>query len=75
MPFVLLTRVQNCLLEFFKNNPNLIDYYLPWIKQGGGKSFKEKYKNGLASYDRKSKSERRKEKRKLTRENKKAEYK
>tara|TARA_B100000795_G_scaffold264965_1_gene246159 strand:+ start:772 stop:1278 length:507 start_codon:yes stop_codon:yes gene_type:complete len=68
MPFALLTGVQNCLLEFCKNNPNLIEYYLPWIKKDGGKSFKEKYINWLASYDRKSKSERRKEKRKLKRE-------
>ena len=73
MPFALLTGVQNCLLEFCENNPNLIEYYLPWIKQDGGKSFKEKYKNWLASYDRKSKSERRKEKRNLKRENKNAE--
>jgi hypothetical protein len=68
MPFALLTGVQNCLLEFCENNPNLIEYYLPWIKKDGGKSFKEKYINWLASYDRKSKSERRKEKRKLKRE-------
>jgi len=68
MPFALLTGVQNCLLEFCENNPNLIEYYLPWIKIDGGKSFKEKYINWLASYDRKSKSERRKEKRKLKRE-------
>ena len=65
MPFALLTGVQNCTMEFCKNNPNLIEYYLPWIKKDGGKSFKEKYINWLASYDRKSKSERRKEKRKL----------
>ncbi len=68
MPFALLTGVQNCLMEFCENNPNLIEYYLPWIKKDGGKSFKEKYINWLASYDRKSKSERRKEKRKLKRE-------
>lgn len=61
MPFALLTGVQNCTMEFCENNPNLIEYYLPWIKKDGGKSFKEKYINWLASYDRKSKSKRRKE--------------
>jgi hypothetical protein len=64
MPFALLTGVQNCLLEFCENNPNLIEYYLPWIQEDGGKSFKEKYIDWLSSFDRKS-SKRQKEKRKL----------
>ena len=29
MPYALLTGVRNCLLEFCKDNPNLIEYYLP----------------------------------------------
>ncbi|WP_046745904.1 hypothetical protein [Kordia zhangzhouensis] len=68
MPFALLTGVQNCTMKFCENNPNLIEYYLPWIKQDGGKLFKEKYISWLASYNRKSKSERRKEKRKSKKE-------
>ncbi|MEH1009579.1 hypothetical protein VDP25_17720 [Winogradskyella sp. ECml5-4] len=68
MPYFIVTGVQNCTMEFCENNPNLIEYYLPWIEKDGGKSFKEKYINWLASYDRKSKSERRKEKRKLKKE-------
>ncbi|APQ18754.1 hypothetical protein [Maribacter hydrothermalis] len=68
MPYFIVTGVQNCTMEFCENNPNLIEYYLPWIEKDDGKSFKEKYINWLASYDRKSKSERRKEKRKLKKE-------
>ncbi|AUC80755.1 hypothetical protein [Lacinutrix sp. Bg11-31] len=68
MPYFIVTGVQNCTMEFCENNPNLIEYYLPWIEKDGGKLFKEKYINWLASYDRKSKSERRKEKRKLKKE-------
>lgn len=64
MPFALLTGVQNCLLEFCENNPNLIEYYLPWIKEDGGKSFKEKYMDWLSSFERK-RSKRQKQKRKL----------
>ena len=68
MPYFIVTGVQNCTMEFCENNPNLIEYYLPWIEKDGGKSFQEKYINWLASYERKSKSERRKEKRKLKKE-------
>ncbi|MCH3883414.1 hypothetical protein [Tenacibaculum aquimarinum] len=68
MPYFIVTGVQNCTMEFCENNPNLIEYYLPWIEKDGGKPFKEKYINWLASYDRKSKNERRKEKRKLKKE-------
>ena len=68
MPYFIVTGVQNCTMEFCENNPNLIEYYLPWIEKDGGKSFKEKYIYWLASYDRKSKSERLKEKRKLKKE-------
>ncbi len=43
MPYGLLTGVQNCLSEFCENNPNLIEYYFPWIKEDGGRNFKIKY--------------------------------
>ncbi|WP_405568950.1 hypothetical protein [Winogradskyella sp. Asnod2-B02-A] len=51
MPFALLTGVQNCTMEFCKNNPNLIEYYLPWIEKDNGKSFKEKYISWLKNSD------------------------
>ena len=51
MPFALLTGVQNCTMEFCKNNPNLIEYYLPWIEKDNGKSFKEKYISWLNNTD------------------------
>ncbi len=51
MPYALLTDVQNCTMEFCENNPNLIEYYLPWIKQNGGKSFKTKYIIWLENHD------------------------
>jgi hypothetical protein len=51
MPFALLTGVQNCTMEFCKNNPNLIEYYLPWIEKDNGKSFKEKYISWLKNND------------------------
>ncbi len=51
MPFALLTGVQNCTMEFCINNPNLIEYYLPWIEIDSGKSFKEKYLSWLKNKD------------------------
>ena len=48
MPYALLTGVQNCLLEFCKDNPNLIEYYLPWINRDGFLNFKEKYTSWLS---------------------------
>ena len=48
MPYALLTGVQNCLLEFCKDNPNLIEYYLPWINRDGFLNFKEKYISWLS---------------------------
>jgi len=47
MPYALLTGVQNCLLEFCENNPNFIEFYLPWIEEDGGTLFKQKYLNWL----------------------------
>ena len=43
MPYATLTGVQNCLLSFCENNPNLVEYYLPWIKNDGIESFQKKY--------------------------------
>lgn len=48
MPYALLTGVQNCLLKFCENNPNLIEYYFPWINGDGFSKFKDKYVNWLS---------------------------
>lgn len=53
MPYATLTGIQNCLMEFCKDNPNLIEYYLTAIRRDGVKIFKEKYSNWLMSKDRK----------------------
>ena len=77
MPYFTLTGMQNCILTFCENNPNLVEYYLPAIVAQGMAEFKEKYNDWLASDDRidwtpmlnyKSK----KELRKIKRERKKA---
>jgi len=47
IPYALLTGVRNCLLEFCKDNPNLIEYYFPWINRDGFLNFKEKYTSWL----------------------------
>lgn len=53
MPFAKLTGVQNCLLEFCKDNPNLIEYYFPWIAKDEAITFKQKYTEWLNSKERK----------------------
>ena len=82
MPYFTVTGIQNCLITFCENNPNLIEYYLWSIKRDGTEQFKEKYLAWLGSDDRiewtplldyKSKKERKKEIRKRKREKRKAE--
>jgi len=67
MPYFQLTGMQNCFLEFCKDNPNLIEYYLPSIKYIGIEKFKEKYVEWL-SWRKLSKREKRKIERKKKRE-------
>ena len=55
MPYFQLTSVQNCTLEFCKNNPNLIEYYFPFIQKDNKKSFTKKYIDWLKVTERKSK--------------------
>ena len=52
MPYFTLTGMQNCILTFCENNPNLVEYYLPAIEAQGMAEFQEKYKEWLASDDR-----------------------
>jgi len=82
MPYFTVTGIQNCLITFCENNPNLIEYYLWAIKRDGTENFKEKYLAWLESDDRiewtplldyKSRKERKKEIRKRKREKRKAE--
>ncbi len=53
MPYFTLTGIQNCLLTFCENNPNLIEYYLDFIRRDGKKNFQLKYSNWLMSDERK----------------------
>lgn len=54
MPYYTLTEFQNCTLETCKGNPNLVEYYLNFIKlRGMTKTFKNRYDEWLKSSDRK----------------------
>ena len=52
MPYATLTGVQNCILDFCKNNSNLIEYYLFAIRRVGAITFQKKYAEWLVSKDR-----------------------
>ena len=52
MPYYPLTGIQNDTLIFCKNNPNLIEYYLPYIIRDGINNFQEKYQRWLVSDER-----------------------
>ena len=52
MPYARVTEIQNCTLNFCKKNANLIEYYLPYIKNNGIKKFQKNYMDWLASDDR-----------------------
>lgn len=69
MPYNALTSVQNCLLEFCKDNPNLIEYYFPWIHHNGYFEFKKKYKNWLSEdWIKRAKGKERRERKKMLKE-------
>lgn len=53
MPYGTLTGIQNCLMEFCKDNPNWVEYYLNAIRRKGVKLFQENYAHWLTSKDRK----------------------
>jgi len=76
MPYFTLTGMQNCILTFCENNPNLVEYYLPAILAQGTLEFQKKYNEWLASDDRIDWTplmtyETKKERRKIMRERKK----
>ena len=52
MPYFPLTGIQNCLMIFCEKNPNLVEYYLWYIKRDGIEQFQEKYLKWLSSDDR-----------------------
>jgi hypothetical protein len=52
MPYFPLTGIQNCLMIFCEQNPNFVEYYLPYIKRDGIEQFQEKYLKWLSSDDR-----------------------
>ncbi len=47
MPYAKLTGIQNCILEFCKENPNLIEFYLPSIAKDNAKKFTQNYNEWL----------------------------
>jgi hypothetical protein len=49
MPYAKLTGIQNCLLEFCKDNPNFIEYYLFAVRRNGVNSFQNQYLDWLKS--------------------------
>ncbi|MDO5970863.1 hypothetical protein Q4Q35_13700 [Flavivirga aquimarina] len=49
MPYLTLTGIQNCLLTFCENNPNLVEYYFDAIKRDGVENFQKKYIDWLKS--------------------------
>ncbi|AFM04731.1 hypothetical protein Fleli_2359 [Bernardetia litoralis DSM 6794] len=53
MPYGTLTGIQNCLLTFCKNNPNLVEYYFWAIKRDGVQNFQKKYIDWLKSDEHK----------------------
>lgn len=53
MPYAQLTNIQNCLIEFCKDNPNLIEYYLHAIRRDNVEKFQNRYVNWLRSNERK----------------------
>jgi len=53
MPYGTLTGIQNCLLSFCENNPNLVEYYFWAIKRDGVENFQKKYVDWLKSDEHK----------------------
>ncbi|WP_159948922.1 hypothetical protein [Polaribacter septentrionalilitoris] len=53
MPYAALTGIQNCLLSFCENNPNLVEYYFWEIKRDGVENFQKKYVDWLKSDEHK----------------------
>jgi len=43
MPYFTVTGIQNCTLDFCKENPNWIEYYLWAIQRDGVSEFKDRY--------------------------------
>lgn len=53
MPYATLTGIQNCLLQFCEDNPNLVEFYIDAIRRNSVQIFEQKYSAWLASNDRK----------------------
>lgn len=53
MPYAKLTNIQNCLMTFCEDNPNLIEYYFYAIRRDNVKKFQVRYKDWLKSGERK----------------------
>ncbi len=67
MPYFRITGMQNCLLTFCEDNPNLIEYYFYAINRDGISNFQIKYQDWLA-YLNLSEKEKRKVERKNSKE-------
>lgn len=53
MPYAKLTNIQNCIMTFCEDNPNLIEYYFFAIRRDDVKEFQGRYKDWLTSGERK----------------------
>ena len=53
MRYATLIGIQNCLMDFCKDNPNLIEYYLFAIRRDKLQAFQQRYTAWLNSKDRK----------------------
>ena len=51
LPYYQLTEMQNCTLTYCDDNQNLIEYYIPAIKNNGYESFQNKFNNWLNTED------------------------
>ncbi len=49
MPYHNLTGIQNCILSFCKNNPNLIEYYFNYMEDKNYDTFCKKYNEYINS--------------------------
>lgn len=52
MPYAQLAYMQNCELEFCKDNPNLVEYYIHAIRRITVKKFQDRYFDWLKSKER-----------------------
>jgi hypothetical protein len=58
MPYYIVTRIQNCTMDFCENNPNHIEYYFGYIQRDGLNLFKQRYVTWFNSKERRKRNQR-----------------